>query len=704
SKLFNGNGSGHELNGNKHRRVALPDIGQGSLALTDDMYSGGSRSRILFLQTNEGVMHAMNIDRANPKHLYQPNADIIEMLSFVPPNVYHGTRIFAQKFDTKIENGKIVADKWLTHTEDSNGEKDYVNPSFTTDGAIATFDFIDKGTDTMESNGIFKLDGGENVDALVKTYAFGMMGRGGAGLYSLKLHKDDVSKENAFKFNWAVENNMYRYKANLEYIAGYGDNSTGRLDGETVVWSPLKKNGTSDTYPGVGYGQVNAYSASTTFLGEKDDDKDYNYWRMGWNMPEPAFGMLEFKNKSYANVMVLAAGQQYVTALGKGGTIGSAMYVVNPLNGLILSRRTSNSTIKDANPSGAKTNGTQNFRPNPLVGMVITPPTPVYRETRKIGKNYEGRFLRSAFTADHRGEIFEINLAGETNSGGYNLLSSFDDITYRRIATLQPKSNSEESLNDSHVIPYRFAVLEDGKDLWICGGTANVPTLNVTVKHYNIGGSDFKSEKLENKEQYIFGFRRREPGAEGDVSQNQLCIRDQEKNTINAWHVVLETEGRGPETCEYVSSPPLITSDGYLYVTTYVPANGLARAESRLYKLDPKTGKGQWGDRAKGKNGMYASMGEISAKGLSEVNVDMGGDRGIVPVILVSYSYPDATSKSDLINGFKDQDIDSSNIHHEGNAGVQMLDIIGSGNNNNNGDPDYSTIYYWRRYTEPVTN
>ena len=839
-------------------RELLPDLGQGGLAYMGmPLDVSGSRQYgqsewyeqikefdtppYLYFQTNDGILHGINVNgqkeyKKKPGYsnlgvpgwgskegTTQDNVNSAnEAFAFVPPNVYYGKRLASQKFTMGLSGDHLVATEWQSDTQ--------IEPAYLADGRVLIYevshggnqgDYLNYDGQTNNASGVDSGGAGSSsIGWRWRSRLFGMMGRGGAGMYSMTLRSSGGGENLSLK--WAVENNLYRFRPGNEV-------------GETVFWSPMVNN-YSDTgesmlnqkeslkypphvsfdypynekrlpwgqglYPGIFDGIRTPYVTGpdkhpdygAEMMEWKDERKyfhnhnmdyngDRNYWRLGWNAPPPAFGVMRIKEQYqrkgmqrfpsgsnaknivpnnpgdvYPNnsmdlspvknenayeiyydqydwddktqddlvgnafeVMVLAAGQQYYTDLSHNGTIGAAIYLVNPFNGKIQHRFTAyneqapvagkqkyrdivNNVVQNVAGDKAGMGGSS----KPVMGMMITPPVTVALDKvfGVVGgrKDLATRFLRSAFTADNQGNIFEVHFVkeGGVDSNGNPKVAYYNapwEAEARRVATLMTADEESKRGTTNPVnraIPYRLAVAWDYSatlmhdDLWICGGTANVSTVKIP------GVAGGKNSRIENEKQYIFGVNRPPQGESDD--DNTYIVRENDdtyaanrgkpldRNSVagatfvdgemKAWYIELENTTETGE--EYVSSTPFIYQ-GQLYVTTYLPK----AKDSRMYILNPTTGKSLW----KKSTAKYYQLENIHVVGAAPVRVDN------TPRIFLSYNGVVGNDDASL-----KENMGAKKVYEAEGIGIMSIDPQLSSERSFQSGVDY--LYYWKQYTE----
>ena len=383
-----------------------------------------SRKRTIYVQSNGGMLHALDGSLTVPSTAWAR-----ERWAFIPPNVLANQRLAGLKFLLSTGIDKKQTADWL------NAPKSQA--AFLTDGGIVT-----QNLSNLSSNPKWG------------TYLFGSLGRGGNGLYAMDI--TDPEKPN---FLWAVDNNAYSFNTN-------GDK------GSVHFWSAIPGSASKTTYSKFTYNNLTGSLVPPT-----NPERDYR--RLGWNAPAPAIG-----TTGSQNVGVLAAGMQYDLDFTKNGTIGSAVYVFNPINGDVLKEYNSFSTIGGTGASSAPGLATR-------MGMMVTPPSLVVES----GSGYAESF----FVADNRGDIYEGRL---------------DNWSLTYVATV--RRFSEATAADNFAIPYKLLMLrkKDNNDLFAFGGTADIPG---RIYKEDLGQKNSISS-IVNKTQHLFGFRNDRTASTGTLS------------------------------------------------------------------------------------------------------------------------------------------------------------------------------------------
>ena len=125
-----------------------------------------SRDAAVYIQTNRGVLHALNYMNGN------------ELWAFIPPNIFQN-KIRNLKFDT-INTNEWLAGNGLTRVSS--------NPMVLLDGMLIARDVVYQGTP--------------------RTLLTGYLGNGGNGFYTMDITEMDGSTK-APVFRWAIENARY---------------------------------------------------------------------------------------------------------------------------------------------------------------------------------------------------------------------------------------------------------------------------------------------------------------------------------------------------------------------------------------------------------------------------------------------------------------------------------------------------------------
>lgn len=298
-----------------------------------------SRDRTLYVQSNGGMLHALNVSQTLPSVKWPR-----ERWAFIPPNVLANQRLAGLKFRFLVGSDKKQKARWIDGPESI--------ASFMTDGGIRTQNLWD----------------GSNW----QTYLFGSMGRGGAGLYALQ-----ITNPAAPQFLWAVENNIYTFNT-----------PKPNKDMGTVHFWGASPSKTYQTYNSNG-------------LGGSLSPSEMDYRRLGWNAPAPAIGTT-LVGTTRTNVGVLSAGMQYDLDFSYSGGIGAAVYILDPITGKVLKQFNTSSTIAWSQ-SGSDTGRGANPKMGMMLtppALVEQPTAMRYLEgffaADHRGNIFEGRFINDA--------------------------------------------------------------------------------------------------------------------------------------------------------------------------------------------------------------------------------------------------------------------------------------------------------------------
>ncbi len=185
-------------------RKMVPDLGQavfGHIAHRDKRY--------VFAHTNDGLLHMIDDAAGNV-------SGSREVMAFMPPQVLYGKRLMQQKFDFRTSTSMTsarIGDNKLKTVVSANAwlPAGQAYPGFLTDGAVIARRLYTKsdGLKNVTHTGIYsKGTGSQNL----KPHVFGLMGRGGAGMYLLRMDDyADTGEKDKLHLEWAMENDMYRY-------------------------------------------------------------------------------------------------------------------------------------------------------------------------------------------------------------------------------------------------------------------------------------------------------------------------------------------------------------------------------------------------------------------------------------------------------------------------------------------------------------
>lgn len=478
-----------------------------------------------------------------------------ERWAFIPPNILSNQRLAGLKFNFSV-SGTTQQATWMNSEAGSNA-------AFLLDGTVRTQN----------------LPTGANWD----TYLFGSLGRGGAGLYAMQITNPELPK-----FLWAMENNPYSFNTN---------SSKGRVH----FWSSAPTNSYTET-------SFNNLTGNLT-----PETRDYR--RMGIAAPTPAIAST-LLGSTPTNVGILSGGMQYDLNLAQNGTIGSAIYLFNPVTGDMIKQFNPTTTIKWA--SAAATSGAG---ADPQMGMVLTPPTLVTKPTSQ-------RYLEGFFTADNRGNIFEGRFVDDANNGIF--YTSTNSWTLTRVASL--KNTAETTSSANYVIAHEMSVARaPDRNLWVFGGTSDLSGRNIGEDITSKVAKPISGSSIVNSSQWLFGFRNpdrqtgstlllREASSPVGLLNAELSADKIDVKTKSGWRIALRV-ATPPDAREYLSAPTLLYGD-YLVASTFIPL-GSATADctmdgnSRLYLLDALTGKGEWPKSDK----KYLSLTGIKIAGLTVSHV-----------------------------------------------------------------------------------
>lgn len=555
-----------------------------------------NRPKTLFFHTNDGLLHA--IDPALSVNNSTPWAR--ERWAFIPPNVLVGERLLGLKFKINQSEAKPGNKEYLQTATwiSSSGDTYRSNAAYTTDGSVYLYNLPDAGS--------------------WKTILIGSMGRGGAGLYALDVtNPANVETLKKSGFLWAIENDLTEY--NTKRTPTQSQHGSGNW-GEVHMWNSIAPH----------YKKTPYSNASTT-----------DFDRLGYNAPAPLVGTTRVLGPKGGpkNVAVLVGGMQYDLNLDKNGLFGSSVYVFDPLgkiveNESIIYKSFVNGNIESADlkaqgsgmlPQGVGT-------PNPVMGMMLTPPT-------AITEVADTKYLTGYVTADNRGQIFEGSFLSPDER---EFCDSPAKWSLRRVATLRDPEN-ETNADENFPIPHVMPLLRDGSTLWIFGGTADVVTRkigeNIFAQSPRIGVIARKADSYgRGLSHYLFGFKRPKYGvpplilrdATGSGTENpksrsedvlvlnpQIKAMSIDQSLHKGWIIPL---ARGSDSSpaslrEYTSAPVGVFSDlvlfkSDLFAATFVPnkpiiddkgssgcdtiqsitVNGVAR----LYALNARTGGSGW--------------------------------------------------------------------------------------------------------------
>lgn len=613
------------------RKAVLPDMGVGGYTL---MRPGVPEERVhaqpgyaqwaqtpaivsrpdtLFFQSNEGLLHALDV--RNPSQ--SKGAWQREHWTFIPPNVLVGQRLLGLKFDFKQKEMRPGNKEyrrtatWVnsTYSDVSSDRVNRSNAAYMTDGAVYLYNLPYYDSDKFNSAIVASPDW--------KTVLVASTGRGGAGLYAMDVTTPTTLNNESFL--WAVENNLSLYNTVRVPPSGKGSPHWG----EVHTWQ--KSFIQADKYAVQRYDDAGTdratfdrlgFNVPAPLVGTTRSNFGYSYFERGgsgWGGTHTVASISDLPTP----IAVIAGGMQYDLNLNENGLFGSAIYIVDPLG---MGYKASDSThLRNpltvlrsfTNDDAASTivnydkNAEQGKTPNPILGMVITPPA-------AITELADTRYLAGFVTADNRGQIFE----GRFMTSDDKKPLGTDGWELRRVATLR-KPTAEKGAYDNFPIPYPLSVagIKNKDDIWFWGGTADVLTRNIGENLFAQSPRAGIIARKTGEEHYLFGFKRSLDVAielRSDTHAQPLgaTLRDQsiDIKVHQGWIIPLQ-KATSTHQREYLSGKTLLESEQGLFAPTFVPTHPIkeelqvacfttdvdvVNGMSRLYRLNPVTGASKW--------------------------------------------------------------------------------------------------------------
>ena len=381
------------------------------------------------------------------------------------------------------------------------------------------------------------------------TILVGSLGYGGCGIYAM-----NVTKPSLPQFMWAVENQM-SYGAAMVYR-----------------WIPKST--------------TNSVAADVYYTAHASPLTGFDYRRLGMTMSVPAVGYVR-ESPSDSWVLIAGAGMNQNLASRDVAVVGKAIYVSSVENAAII----------------------REFRANDVTGSLAGDPDKLGMALAPISSYVAtpGGPLEQAYTSDHRGHVFRVDLSTGSSS----------TWTVRNIFTLK-SDEAVLSFTKPIVIPHALELGFFGGDMWVFGGTADVK------------GPDRKV--ISNDRQYIFGFSSKS-GESASLTKEDLYVVDPVNDSAflgdatsvsqkkqAGWYMPLQQKNTGAKKeAEYASTPPLLVS-GALLIATFIPTiedvtdQCQVGGTSRLYICDAATSKGLWG---KTTSKRYVEFSGIKISGLT---------------------------------------------------------------------------------------
>jgi hypothetical protein len=528
----------------------------------------------LYVQTNDGVLHVVNPKEDNDNALAMR-----EEIAILPPPTLLPRRMFSLK--TTKDMAWSNQYKWTDIGDNPPGsERDTWNvstPAYILDGPLQLryFDVPQSSYDPPYWRGLL----------------FGSLGRGGSGLYVMDVMSGAASPSDP-KFYWYRET-IEDDDENLRLIWISQDaNTPTRTDGAVHAAQPYVKT---------------IARGSTYWDGVYANPGAHAYEQLGFNPPKLSFSIAEWGSstpKSYKNLIALAGGMQNKLDLDNNGTMGAALYLVDPNKKYHGAQKPAegvkvfNSGSLSAAPDDNWRFGSHKKGPAPYMGMVNSEPAFLSNSTN----NY---IADGVLFADNRGSIFYVSFAAPNPNDLNQAAVPWGNWQIYTVASLHLDASAATSA-DIYSIPWGVAGgMDSESNVWLGGGTANAaradpPSDSVDDQH------------LTNKSQMIFAFKMPDitkPDAEKTLRGEWLELANiggelsgEEKEKLKkGWYIPLRVGDNINYRDEYVTMRPVLYG-GSLYVATFMESivnsgspgaceeSGL-RGTSRLYAISLKDGR-----------------------------------------------------------------------------------------------------------------
>ncbi|MDR1915513.1 MAG: pilus assembly protein, partial [Synergistaceae bacterium] len=344
------------VNNRSFRRAhMLADFGQSGIALAAN--TGKSFDSlpgyIAWAQRQSDANQPMLYGQTNDGLLYvvDPQKGEPEKIILPPPSLLP-MRLASLKTMPGANGNRV----WIeVVTEDGKGGGKRSLPGFVLDGSLQ----------------VRNLDLGSKQSHDWRQYMLGTLGRGGKGFYMM-----DVSDHKNPKFKWYIEkygNQMVSMNESTPFNAPKWLDLSA-FSGNDAAWRKLGYNG--------------AKPAMGVTLG--DDDKD---------------------NPQTRNIIVVPGGLQSRIDLANNGNEGAVLIILDPKDGGII--KAFDGDILDKTQTSNWKAGNSVVGRTPYMGMIASEPT--LMGSRNASSKFAGYITGRAYTADNRGNIFEVVM--ENNDG-----------------------------------------------------------------------------------------------------------------------------------------------------------------------------------------------------------------------------------------------------------------------------------------------
>ncbi|MDR1917260.1 MAG: hypothetical protein LBQ58_11890, partial [Synergistaceae bacterium] len=433
-------------------------------------------------------------------------------------------------------------------------------------------------------------------------------------------------------------------------------------------------------------GHANASEALVANYNSDSNLAPYN--KLGLNSPKPGVGVAwkTHDHEETRNFIALAGGIQSTTfASDDNGKEGAVLLLIDPKDGSLITHFDSATVGASNTKAGGGITGAA-----PYMGMMTSPPTLIRTD---VASPYRSYVTGRLFAADNRGNIFRVGLTLPSNP--ISQPDPKNDWEIDTVATLQESSSAAASSTNSYATPYQFAAAFSGTNLWIAGGTADVPVRNP--------GGDGES-MLVNSKQFIYSFMPEANNMEAvqyrTESWKKLVVSSDIIDDTNltltvadaksGWYIELwrpPSDSYSGKRPEYVTTAPVLAGDTLL-VSTFIQddvigANDPTLCGSRnisgtthLYAVSITSGAANlWAS-----GGKYVEIKNIKITDIIVVKNESG------------YS---VFAVYDKLSGDTNFDVDA-NLQHTEQDGLAMFSIpIDQGNTSTNLEPNQNVIMYW---------
>jgi hypothetical protein len=434
---------------------------------------------------------------------------------------------------------------------------------------------------SIRANPVYLLDGAlisrmlSNHDgSRWNTYLFGLLGRGGSGMYAL-----DTESRAAPRFLW--------YKEKV------GDKLAS----------------------------MTASQSAPSLSAPPQSSSDMFWMKLGLNSPKPALGVTGSPD-AMRNFIALTGGFENKLDMSRNGRDGAVFMFVDPEDGSVIRGFGSGDVDSSMRKGKGEVGGA------PYMGMMISEPALL----RSRQSNEYAPYLTGAvYAADNRGSIFGLEMEREAPDQTITPISP-REWKLKTFATLQSNQELSAGSMNSYAIPHGVTASRIDESVWLSGGTADI--LVARNNAYSDGKLRNASQmifsfKTEKSQTSVF--------TRNDL-KTLRAVGSDVYNTGDAkggWMINLAPAGRS-ESAEYVSAKPLVAGK-VIYIPTFVEKkinvtnpdmlceiSPRTYGETRLYAVYVNSGAPYWGAVV----GRFSSIEGIKITGLSSST--QGGKKRIV--------------------------------------------------------------------------